>query len=66
MKNFKEGDKVSVMKQIGKDGIPQKTEGILERFSQTITVNGKPTAYVKFSDKKGDSYYYPIDELSEI
>ena len=59
---MKIGDAVYVNRQIGKNGIPKKTKGIIESFSKIIIVNGKETAKVKFQDN--DSYYYPIDEIT--
>lgn len=58
------GSKVIVNRQIGKNGIPTKTEGVIKRFSSTIQVKGKPTAVVEFDDK--DSYWFPIDEIEVV
>lgn len=60
------GQEVFVMRQIGKEGIPTKTKGIIERFSSIILVKGKPTAVVRFSSEKNDSYFFPLDEIELI
>lgn len=59
------GSKVFVNRQIGKDGVVEKTRGTIERFSYTITVKGKPTAVVVFEDSN-DKYWFPIDEIEVI
>lgn len=60
---MKIGQEVFVMRQIGKDGTPTKTKGVIERFSSIVMVKGKPSALVRFSNDKHDSYYFPIDEI---
>lgn len=60
------GQEVFVMRQIGRKGTPTKTKGVIERFSSMILVKGKPTAVVRFSDEKDDTYYFPIDEIELI
>ena len=62
---MKVGSRVIVNRQIGKNGIPTKTEGVIKRFSSTIIVKGKPTAVVEFDDNK-DSYWFPIDEIEVV
>lgn len=62
---MEKGNKVIVNRQIGEDGIPTPTEGIIVRFSQTITVKGKPTAVVKF-DNDNETYWFPIDEIKVV
>lgn len=62
---MKIGNSVIVNRQIGKDGIPNPTKGIIVRFSQIITVKGKPTAVVKFDDDK-ETYFFPIDEIEVV
>jgi hypothetical protein len=57
------GQEVFVMRQIGKNGTPIKTKGTIERFSSTILIKGKPTVVVRFSNKKDDTYWFPIDEI---
>ena len=58
---YTKGRSVFVMRQIGKNGTPQRTEGMIDRLSSTIIVNGKRTAVVNFTD--GDIHCYPIDEI---
>ena len=59
------GSKVIVNRQIGKNGMPTKTKGVIKRFSSTIQVNGKPTAVVVFDDDK-EIYWFPIDEIKVV
>jgi hypothetical protein len=59
------GSEVIVNRHIGKDGKPTLTKGVIERFSQTITVKGKPTAVVKFDDDK-ERYWFPLDEIQVV
>ena len=58
---LKKGQTVRVMRRIGKNGVPTEVIGTFERFSFTITINGQPTAVIRYED--GQSYWYPIDEL---
>jgi hypothetical protein len=57
------GQEVFVMKQIGKEGTPTRTKGVIERFSSNILINGKHTAVVRFSSEKYDYHFFPIDEI---
>lgn len=59
---LKVGDKVKVMRQIGKHGIPTETNGEIVCFTNGITVGGKKTAIVQYDGGK-DSYVYPIDNI---
>lgn len=59
------GSNVIVNRQIGENGIPTPTKGIIVKFSQTITVKGKPTAVVRFDDNK-ETYWFPIDEIKVV
>lgn len=44
---MKEGQSVYANRQIGKNGIPKRTKGTIESFS----------------DDKNDWYWFPVDEL---
>lgn len=64
--NLVVGQEVYVNRKIGKNGIPEKVKGKVVNLSNTITVNGKKTAYVEYEDKKHIGYYYPIDEITPV
>ena len=62
IKEFKIGDKVKVMRQIGKDGVPELATGVIDGFSDVITIGGEKTAIIKYDD--GNSpYWHPLSKI---
>lgn len=59
---LKEGDRVKVMRQIGKRGTPTEVTGTIERFMSIITIGGERTALVKYDDGQ-PSYAHPISNI---
>ncbi len=62
---LKVGDKVKVMRQIGKVGTPTEVTGTLERFNTVIRVNGEPSASIKYDDGVG-VYSHPLSKIIKI
>ena len=63
---LKVGDNVIVMRQIGKNGPREEVTGVIERFTNGITIRGQLTAVVKYDDNKCDPYVHPIPEIKLI
>lgn len=55
-------DKVTVIRQVGENGIKEKVTGVIEKFSNIITINSEVTAYVKYDNYDG-GYYYPLSKI---
>lgn len=64
-KQFKEGDRVKVMRQEGKNGPKEEVTGKIERFMSIVLVGGQRTALIEYDDGK-PSYAHPISKLSHI
>jgi hypothetical protein len=64
-KELKEGDKVKVMRQIGKKGVPTEVTGTIERFNSVIRINGEKTATIKYDDGM-PSYSHQLSKISKI
>jgi hypothetical protein len=62
---LKVGDKVKVMRQIGKDGVPEEVTGIIEQFNSVIRINGEQTATIKYDDNK-THYSHPLSQITII
>lgn len=61
---IKEGDKVVVPRQIGKNGTAVDINGVIKHFSSTITIGGERTAYVECDDEQaGQGYWYPLSKI---
>jgi hypothetical protein len=59
------GDKVKVMRQIGKLGIPTEVTGVIERFMNIVTIGGEKTASIKYDDGEG-SYCHALSKITPI
>lgn len=61
---FNPGDKVKIMRKIGKDGIPTLVTGIVNIVSSMIKIQRKTTILVDYDD--GDNYFYKISDIEKI
>tara|TARA_R110000744_G_scaffold365698_2_gene474579 strand:+ start:729 stop:926 length:198 start_codon:yes stop_codon:yes gene_type:complete len=59
---MKINDKVIVERQIGKKGTKKNVCGVINRFSDIITIKGENTAYVNYNNHT-DGYYYPLSKI---
>jgi hypothetical protein len=65
IKELKIGDRVKVIRQIGKDGDPKEVTGTIERLNSTIRIGGEKTATVKYDDGH-PSYAHRISQINPI
>jgi hypothetical protein len=63
IKELKIGDRVKVMRQIGKDVHPTEEIGTIERFNSIIHIGGEKTAMVKCDDEH-EAYAYPLSKIN--
>jgi hypothetical protein len=59
------GDKVKVMRQIGKLGTPTEVTGFIERFMNIVTIGGEKTALIKYDDGEV-SYCHALSKITPI
>lgn len=62
---FKIGDKVKVIRQIGKSGTPTEVTGEIIRFPQGIQIAGEKVAEIKYDDGI-PSYVHAISKIQLI
>ena len=62
-KELKVGDKVSVLKRVGKDDTGTIVNGTIEKFNSVIRIEGEETATVRYGEGKDN---YGVHKLSSI
>lgn len=64
-KKLKIGDKVEVMRQIGKNATSRKVTGVINRFMNLVYINGEKTALVKYDDN-GEKGAHQLSKIQVI